>query len=61
MNYIDIGNDQDRRTIAGILVMNNYTVRIAIIKSGNSKKGKRVLAFEKNLKEKEDEQGIFDR
>lgn len=45
MNYIEIGNDQDKRTVAGILVMNGYVVRLEVVKQGN--RNKRVIAFEK--------------
>ena len=51
MNYIEIGNDQDKRTVAGILVMNGYIVRIEAIKQGN--RNKRVIAFEKKKEKQE--------
>lgn len=53
MTYLEIGNDQDKRTVAGILVMNGYTVRIATVKAGN--RNRRVIAFEKKEEKDKDE------
>ena len=53
MNYLEIATEQDKRTVAGILVMNGYTVRIATIKAGN--RNRRVIAFERKEEHNKDE------
>ncbi len=45
-NYLEIKDEKDKQLIAGMLVMNGYTVKIVVVKDGN--RNKRMIQFEKN-------------
>lgn len=45
MNYLDIKGKEDQLNVAKILVANDYTVKLTVIKDGS--KNKTVVAYEK--------------
>jgi hypothetical protein len=51
--YLEIKSDKDKKDVAAILVMNGYSVAVETVKYDKGK-GKKMLAYWKNMPKKED-------